>query len=344
MNNKQLSALVYPYGEPGLSGTIKSMPEDFKVSENLGFEPSGEGEHLFLYVQKTSLTTHQLVEQLAKATGLKPRDIGYSGLKDKQAVTRQWISLHMPGAKHKPEIADSENYQILDAQWHDKKLRIGVHRSNTFDIITRDIKGQSDDLVENIDQIRQSGFANYFGEQRFGYKQDNVEQALRVLNNRHKFKRLSRNKKSLYISALRSELYNQILSKRIQKGIWLSPVEGDIFMLAGTQSIFQEPLAENIIQRYEDGDLHCAISLYGSGDSKLSDQAQLLEKEIIDSQVEISSTLLKVSVKRSLRANRALVDELKVSEEPENKTLRVQVTLEKGSYLTTLLNHFVTIN
>ena len=88
---------LYPYGKPVISGLLKSAPEDFKVTENLGFEPRGEGEHLFLWIEKSMLTTHDLIERVASDFLVKARDIGYSGLKDKNAVTRQWLSLYLPG-------------------------------------------------------------------------------------------------------------------------------------------------------------------------------------------------------------------------------------------------------
>lgn len=338
------SGLVYPYGKPGFTGHIKQRPEDFRVSENLGFSPTGTGEHLFLYIQKNSLTTHQLIEQLAKVVEIQARHIGYSGLKDKHAITQQWISLHLPGCKHRPEIPDTENYQILQSKWHDKKLRVGVHRSNSFSITVRDIKGHSGGLEGVILKIKKHGFANYFGAQRFGAQQDNVEQALRVLNNRHKLKRLSRNKKSLYISALRSELFNRILSQRIQQGIWEKPLDGDAFMLAGTQSVFSDAITTEILRRYDEFDIHSTISLYGTGGDKLSQQALDIENQIIAAFPDIRDTLINSKLKCSLRANRAVARTLNVNFDPARAMMNIDVELDKGVYLTTLLNHFIDID
>ncbi len=332
---------IYPYPETGLSGQIRQSPEDFKVTEKLGFSPSGQGEHLFLYVQKTGLTTHQLIEQLASITGIQGHRIGYAGLKDKHAITRQWLSLHLPGVQRIPAIADTDNMQILTAGWHDKKLRVGVHRSNEFEITIRNIRGETNKLKETIEAIKNLGFANYFGEQRFGRQQDNVSQAIKTLNNRHKYKRLSRNKKSLYVSALRSELYNQILAKRIERGIWKRPIEGDLYMLAGSQSIFSETLSDEIINRYQILDIHSAISLYGIGDSRIDRQAFLLEEEIINANPEIKNTLLQLAIKRALRANRAVAKDFRVDFQTEESVMKIQVELGKGVYLTSLLNHFI---
>lgn len=341
--NSEIATLLYPYGIAQCSGQIKQQVEDFKVVEQLGFTPSGSGEHLFLFIQKSNLTTHQLIEKIAQETGVPARQIGYSGLKDKQAVTQQWISVQLPGCKQIPAITQTEQLQILQTQWNDKKLRIGTHKSNRFDIVIRNITGQCDNLDAVLNQIKSFGFANYFGEQRFGKQQDNVDQALKVLNNRHKNKRLSRTKKSLYLSSLRSELFNQILTKRIQQDIWLQPVDGDAYMLAGSQSVFTEALTDEILQRYKEFDVHCGVTLFGTGENRLCDEALAIENEVIPSNPDIRDTLLDNKIKRSFRANRAIAKNLKVQYLPDQAEIHVQVELDKGVYLTTLLSHLVNI-
>lgn len=339
----QTSALKYPYGEPEVSARIKLKPEDFRVSENLGFELTGSGEHLFLYIQKTALTTLQLIEQLAKCAGIHPRHIGYSGLKDKQAVTQQWISLHLPGLKQPPDLPDTDEYQILQSHWHDKKLRVGVHRSNFFNITLRNVTGEIALLQETVDKIVGHGMANYFGSQRFGQQQDNVAQALKVLSNRHRTKRLTRHKKSLYLSALRSELFNRILSTRIDLGLWGQPVQGDIYMLAGSQSLFNSDINENVLSRYAEFDIHSALSLYGNGETRVDDRAGRIENDVFDSCADIRDRLIDNDLKRSYRASRAIPGDLSMAYLPDEKVLNLQVELGKGVYLTTLLEHCVNI-
>ncbi len=343
MNRASGLDLLYPYEQTMCSGQIKQKPEDFKVTEQLGFEPSGEGEHLLLFIQKASLTTHQLISAIAEELKVSERHIGYCGLKDKHAVTQQWLSIQLPGVKDIPSISESDQIKVLHSYWHDRKLRVGSHKSNSFEIIIRNVTGSLDRLDSIISQIKSYGFANYFGEQRFGMQQDNVEQAIKALNNRHKSKRLSRTRKSLYISSLRSQLFNQILKSRIDKGIWLQAVEGDICMLAGSQSVFLEAINDDIQQRYREFDIHSGISLYGSGESRLNGLAAEIEQEIFLANPEICETLEKQNIKRSFRANRAEAKNLKVNYLPQQQELQVQVELDRGSYLTTLLNHFISI-
>lgn len=335
-----MTTLIYPYGAASLTGVIKQNPEDFKVHEQLGFELSGEGEHLFIEVEKTELTTFQLIEIIAKHCGVAAKQIGYSGLKDKQAITRQWLSIQLPGYKQMPEIPDGEQYRILDKQWHDKKLRVGVHKFNDFEITIRNIEGNMDELTVTIKRINEFGFANYFGQQRFGSNQDNVSQALRVLGNRHKSKRLSRQKKGLYLSALRSEIFNQILAHRINQGIWKEPVDGDLFMLSGTQSMFAEALNDELIQRYQALDIHSAVSLMGCGESRITSQALAIENEVLNDAGEMIEILNQQEVKRAYRSSRAIAHHM-VIEVLDSATVYLKVRLERGVFLTSLINHFL---
>ncbi len=339
--NNVTGDLIYPYGQAECSGKIKQQPEDFKVAEQLGFSFTGAGEHLFLYVQKIGLTTHELVNIIADELAVPVRQIGYSGLKDKYAITQQWLSVQLPGCKQQPVITETEQFQILHREWHDKKLRVGVHKTNQFEITVRNIEGSVEQLSAIIGKIKNHGFANYFGEQRFGTQKDNVGQALRILNNRHKSKRLTRTKKSLFISSLRSELFNQILSNRITRSFWQQPVEGDASMLAGTQSVFVEPISDEIIRRYIEFDIHSGVSLFGIGESRLSLLAEELENEVLSANPEICETLQNQKVKRSFRANRAVARNLQVEYLPEKDEIKLNVELDKGVYLTTLLNHFI---
>ena len=341
MNNDKNSGLVFPYGAPTLSGIIKAEPQDFKVFEKLNFQPSGQGEHLFILVEKKLLTTPELISLIAADIGIEPKNIGYSGLKDKHAVTRQWLSLQLPGIKTIPKFTSHAHYQVLDSRWHNRKLRKGFHKTNRFEVLIRNISGHSGALQDQIRMITQSGFANYFGRQRFGRQQYNVIRAIETFNHHHKAKRLSRTKKSLYISALRSEVFNRILSARIGQGIWEEPVDGDVFMLAGSSSFFQEPLNELLRQRYRDQDIHCGLPLVGKGSSAAKGLAKTIETSVFTQQHNILKTLSEQGIALDYRANRGIVTDLVTFYDAENKTLQVNVELEKGNYMTSLLDHFI---
>jgi tRNA pseudouridine13 synthase len=333
--------LKYPYGEPHQTGAIKSQVDDFRVVENLGFEPCGEGEHLFLCVEKTNFTTQDLIEQIAREFSVKPRDIGYSGLKDKLAVTQQWLSVHLPGQMNSVEMPCSSHYNLLQHGWHNKKIRAGSHRSNSFEVMVRGVADLSDQTQHQIDDVKAFGMANYFGEQRFGARQDNVERAIHSFTNERRARKLSRTKRSLYISALRSFLFNQILSRRIEQNFWHQPLLGDVYMLSGSHSLFSDDIDDNILKRYQQQDISSAVSLYGAGSSLLSETALALEEAVFHQYSEIVECLSAQKVKLQMRTTRVAVESFDVTHDSDAQALKVSATLPSGCFFTTLLKHFI---
>jgi len=335
------NSLHYPYGEPRASGLLKASTADFVVDEVLGFSPSGEGEHLFLLIEKTGLSSFELIDRVASDFNLKPRDIGYSGLKDKQAVTRQWISLYLPGQMRGFQMPTVSEYRVLDYGWHNKKLKSGSHRANIFEVVIRDVNSFDDNSLQQIESIKTAGMANYFGQQRFGEQADNVDRAMRVFANPHKARKLGRNKRGLYISALRSHLFNQILNRRIENGNWSEPLAGDVFMLRGSRSIFTAALDDEIYSRYREFDISSTASLAGEGDSQLDDLAKNIEDEVYAENADILACLCRLKVKQQMRSLRVVVGEFDVAHDSENRLLTIRARLPRGSYFTTLLSHFI---
>jgi tRNA pseudouridine13 synthase len=334
---------LYPYGKPDVSGLLKSSPEDFIVTENLGFKPCGEGEHLFLWIEKSMMTTHDLIDWVAKDFSIKSRDIGHSGLKDKIALTRQWLSLYLPGMMNQLQLPAVSEYKILGHAWHNKKLRPGTHRSNHFEVFIRNVAAVPEVCWQQLEMIRRQGMANYFGRQRFGMRGDNFERALQAFSSPGRARKLSRNKRSLYISALRSSLFNSILSHRIEQGHWESPIEGDVFMLNGSHSIFYEPINDRLLERFTQRDLSSTISLYGSGNRLLQNEALELEDLVFARNESVLHCLIEQKAKLQMRATRVSVDGLQVQHDSLDESLRIEVTLPRGSYFTTLLEHFVDV-
>jgi len=253
-------------GGPVAKGVLRAQPEDFRVHEELGFDPEGEGEHVFLYLQKRCLNTTDLVQRLSSLSTIHPRDISFSGMKDRNAVTRQWFSLRMAG-KPEPEWRELErtgDVQVLAATRHRRKLKRGVHRHNRFTLLLRDLDGDRDDLQQRLQLVRERGVPNYFGVQRFGREGNTLLQAQRWM--REGGGRVSRNKRSLFLSVLRSQLFNRLLAARVEQSTWDTVLPGDMCILAGTRSQFlcAEPDAD-IASRCAARDLHPALPLWGKG-------------------------------------------------------------------------------
>jgi tRNA pseudouridine13 synthase len=332
--------LAYPYGKALAQGLIKSRPEDFQVVEELGFEPSGEGEHLFLLVEKSGLSTPQLIDRISRDYSIHPRLIGYSGLKDKKALTTQWLSLHLPGKPADSTVVDGDAYRVLRAQRNRSKLRRGSHKSNFFRIRVRQVKGFSADSRLQLDAIASGGIANYFGAQRFGRDQDNVAQALKQLDRRG----LKRARRSILLSSLRSFLFNQVLSRRISLGCWAQPLDGDVFMLRGSHSIFSQALDATLSQRFAEMDISSTASLYGKGESQLGAKALELEQQVFAEHGEITDCLDRQGVARQMRSLRAAVEDFDYELDESEENLRLQLRLPAGSYLTSLLEHFIQVS
>ncbi|MEZ5528551.1 MAG: tRNA pseudouridine(13) synthase TruD [Porticoccaceae bacterium] len=239
MNNRQFS-LDFPhaYGIPAASALFRQQLEDFQVTEQLGFVPSGEGEHLYLWVEKRGQNTRWVAGQLADAFSVDEVAVGYCGLKDRQAITRQWFSVHLPGAGLPPisELPVIPGVSVLSVSRHPKKLRRGMHSGNGFVICLRQIDAGSQQMIEErLAAIAQGGVPNYFGEQRFGRDGGNLpaaEQLFIERETRNRDRRSGRSRRpaeqgGIYLSAARSYLFNLVLAERVRQGSWYIALDGE---------------------------------------------------------------------------------------------------------------------
>ncbi len=217
------------YGIPNSTATFKLFPEDFQVNELFEGQFSGEGEHIVLKIEKRGLTTEEVVKSLARLINKPIKLISYAGLKDKQALTTQWLSVHAPGEIIDGiETLEAPGWRILECTRHNKKLKPGFLSGNHFIITLRNVSDESD-LVHRIEQIKFKGVPNYFGEQRFGRDGGNLIKAEEILVQGRKVK--DRFLKGMYFSAARSWLYNLILSRRVKESSWNLPLLGMSYSL-----------------------------------------------------------------------------------------------------------------
>jgi len=204
----------------------RSQPEDFVVDEVLSFQPSGEGEHLFLHIKKRDQNTQWVAGLLSKLAGIKRNDVSFCGLKDRFAVTTQWFSLYLPGRELTPDQLQHDDFEILAVARHNKKLRRGMHSGNQFRLVLREFSALEDQYAEievRLHKITLEGVPNYFGEQRFGHGGGNLVQA-QTLIERDQLKG-NRRGTGMILSAARSWLYNQVVAERIRRGSWSTPME-----------------------------------------------------------------------------------------------------------------------
>jgi len=256
-----LPAWTRAHGSPLFAAAIRTTPAEFDVAEELGFEFDGEGEHDYLYVEKTATNTEWLSRQLAQFADVPAKDVGYSGLKDRHAVTRQWFSVPRWNSPSWDDV-EIEGVSILDIQRHSKKLRRGAHKANRFRIVMRGELPPNAELEHRLALIRKLGVPNYFGEQRFGRGGGNIELA----NSWAAGKRLPRHKRSIAISSARSFLFNEQLHARVEEGSWNQIQTGDVASLEGSRSVFDvEQVDDTLRKRCAELDIHPAGLLWGDG-------------------------------------------------------------------------------
>ncbi|HGN1708070.1 TPA: tRNA pseudouridine(13) synthase TruD [Providencia rettgeri] len=271
----------YLHGKPLSSGTLKSVPEDFVVKEDLGFELDGEGEHVMVRVEKTGCNTLFVAEQLAKFAKISARAVSYAGLKDRHAVTEQWFCLQMPG-KETPDFSawQLEGCKVLATTRQKRKLRIGSLKGNQFEIILRDIS-DAKDVELRLQKIALAGVPNYFGEQRFGRDGQNLTQALRWANQEINVR--ERNKRSFYLSAARSAMFNHVASERIANNTAQQVILGDALQLTGRGSWFVATQEEfpTLQPRLDTNELSVTAPLPGDGELGSQEAALAFETQCL---------------------------------------------------------------
>lgn len=322
------------YEQTNICGVVKATPNDFKVIEALSFEPCGEGEHIYCYVQKNNMDTERVAKQLAQFGQVPIKQVSYAGLKDKHAITEQWFSIHLPG-KHTPDflsIADP-SFKVLKQQRHIKKLQRGALIGNHFEICLRDISGNIDIIAERIEQLRQ-GFPNYFGLQRFGREGYNLTRAQALFFEQQKIK--NRHLKSLIYSATRSWLFNRYLATRVNNKTWNTLIKGDLATLSGTNSIFKcDELTDELLQRVKAKDICASGLLWGKTSST---QFQSLAEQF-KAQLDIAPTWFEALERHDLQmATRPLICWPKnLHYQLREQNLLLSFFLPKGSYATVLI-------
>lgn len=336
---KALSALSYLHGEAVAQGKIRVQPEDFFVQESLSFEPSAEGEHLFLFVEKRESNTEWVAKELAKHYEVRAGNVAWAGLKDRNAVTRQWFSVHLPGLKEVGELPSGEQYKVLEHSFNNRKLRVGAIDNNFFRLCVRGLQGDADKLENRLQKIAKFGVPNYFGEQRFGRLGNNLTMAQGLLV---EGKRYKKNDHSMALSAARSYLFNQMLDQRMQAGMFNRVQEGDVLMLDKTKSIFvaQADELEELQQRLDLADCHTSCAMPGSGRAVATGAALSWEEEQLTPYGDWLQGLDKQRVSASRRAARLMPQGFSWSR-PGDGELLLEFKLPTGAYATSVLREFL---
>lgn len=329
----------YVYGKPSATGQIKQHPEDFIVEEIASFEPSGSGEHQFIWLEKEGQNTEFVAKQLARFANVKPRDIGYAGLKDRHALTRQWFSVWLPGANNQPDWSQCviPGVAFLQITRHARKLKTGVLSGNRFQLTLRDWQGDKAETEARLLALKQHGMANYFGEQRFGHEGQNIDKALQMFNGA----KTSKTERSLYLSAVRAFLFNQILARRVLEQTWNQALAGDCLGFSDSHSWFHiEQPDETIQQRVAKHEVHPTGLLFGKCLRVYSGAAAELEADVLAHYPELTQGLLDSGLEADRRVLRVSIADL-AWEFIEPSVLQLSFSLPPGSFATALLRELI---
>ncbi|MFC1748592.1 tRNA pseudouridine(13) synthase TruD [Pseudomonadota bacterium] len=331
--------LTYVQGPPTASGRLRSTPEDFQVDEVLGFDLTGEGEHVCLHIRKRNNNTAFIAKQIVRLAGVKNMDVSYAGLKDRNAVTTQWFSIYLSN-KPEPDWSqlNSDEVEVLQVKRHNRKLRRGALKGNQFKLIVRELAGELDGLDERIKRVAEQGVPNYFGEQRFGHDGDNLEKARGMFAGEFKVK--NRDKRSIYLSAARSQIFNHVLSTRVENGSWNQALNGDVMMLNGSHSVFAiDNVDDDIIRRVAEGDIHPSGPLWGRGTLASQTDVLTIEQGVAEQYEVFCDGLEKVGMKQERRSLCLPVADLEWCVADDN--LSIAFFLPAGCYATTVLRELL---
>lgn len=328
------------FGAPTGRAVMRAEPGDFRVREIMTVEPDGEGEHLWLEVRKTGWNTEDVAQWLARAAKLPRRAVGFSGLKDRRAVTEQWFSLHLPGREN-PVLEPPSGVELLTRRRHRRKLNRGTHRANAFRLRLRDWQGDREALQARLDTLSRRGVPNYFGPQRFGHGDANLTRARAWLTGAGEAPR-KRSLRGIWLSAMRAGLFNRVLAERVRRDCWDSLLAGDLLQPDGSRGLFREEDEPRAAERLAAGEVHPTAPLPGAGGMASSRACAALEAQALAGEDRVIQALADEGVEAARRATRLPVTAL--SHEWADGDLWLTFQLPAGAYATMVLAELLSVD
>jgi len=317
--------------------------EDFVVEELPAYLPCGEGEHAFALVEKRGLTTPQAVERITRALGISVEGAGYAGLKDKEGITRQWISFHGARPEDLLAIEPAPDLKILEVSLHRNKLRTGHLRGNRFTIHLHDVAPEGREHAARVlGRLVAEGLPNYYGEQRFGRRGDNAVQGRQILRGEVSLPR-DRFKRKFLLSALQSQLFNEVLARRFSpSGPGLrSLMGGEVLQRLDSGGLFVSEDREIDQGRMDRGELVITGPLYGprmvwpkEGSTSRSVEEQVLSEAGLTLEAFSAAGRLARGGRRPLVVP---VADASVTSPLTGEGILLRFALPSGSYATVLL-------
>ena len=327
------------YGEACGTALLKAVAEDFQVDEVLDIPLAGEGEHLWLWVEKRELNTEEAAKRIARAAGVPLRMISYAGLTARQALTRHWFSLHLPG-KADPDFSGAVDatLNILKQVRHSRKLQRGAHAANGFTLRLTQLQADHAALDQRLTRIAAEGIPNYYGLQRFGFEGGNLAHARHFAAGKSLPEK--RNVRSRVLSAARSYLFNRVLAERVAAGSWNRALPGDLLAFTNSRSFFPAGEAECADPRLAILDLHPTGPLWGAGDSTVAGAPSTLEHQVAEQEPALIDWLAEAGMTHERRILRLPIGGL-TWHYPEPDILQLEFVLPAGCFATVLVRELV---
>ncbi len=337
--------------------------KDFVVEEVPLYEFSGSGEHLILKIRKKDMTTWKLVQKISEITGSKTKDIGYAGLKDKDGITTQYISIYKK-YEDKIDLIEDNDIKIISTTYHNNKIRIGHLKGNKFYIKFKKVSLIDAQKIENaIKIIAKNGLPNYFGYQRFGTEGNNYQIGKELLFGKTHIK--NRKKRDFFISAYQSHIFNLWLSKRVEiskmcesfnakelesvliynatliKELKKQPnffkiLPGDILHHYPHGKAFECIELDNEVERFNKKDITVTGILPGNKTKRATGEAGIIEKEFLSECEEVISKM-----NGSRRFAWIFPEILGYKYKKEEAWYELSFFLPKGSYATVLVEEIL---
>lgn len=334
-----MSQLPCAYGSAPARGRIRVAPEDFIIREWLGFAPDGEGDHWLLTVRKRGANTHWVAKQLGRLAKIPPRDVGFAGLKDRNAITEQAFTIPVRSAIGSDWIGvTGDGFEVINAVRHRRKLKRGALRANDFEIIVREFSGDAAALTNRVESIAAAGVPNYFGPQRFGIDGGNLTRARQWFSGEIDLQ--DRFERSFALSAARSAIFNAVLARRVTQGTWNQLQAGDIANLDGSNSIFAVDTPDEVLtERCRQLDIHPSGPLWGRSELATKGSVAQLEQQIANHYDLFAGGLSKAGLEQERRALRMRVSDLSWTIDADRLTLKFR--LPRGTFATTVLHELL---
>ncbi len=326
------------HGGPAGRAQVRAAPEDFVVQEWLGWEADGEGDHLLLRVRKRGANTLWVAKQLARLAKIDPRDVGFAGLKDRDAVAEQAFTVPARSAVGESWTGVAgDGFEVVAAARHRRKLKRGSLKGNDFAIALRAFSGDPVSLEQRLRTIAAAGVPNYFGPQRFGRDAGNLRTALSWFSDGAA--PADRWQRGFALSAARAALFNAVVAQRVRDGTWNRLLPGEIVNLDGSGSVFvAESIDATLDERCGRLDIHPTGPMWG-GPASVAGGAAAIEAAVAERHDVLAQGLSRAGLQPERRALRIRVDRLQWA--IEGDVIQLRFRLYRGAFATTVLHELI---